>query len=215
MTHELATSQDLLSLAAEKKKQNKLEKQSIEEAAKKIPQLTKKVLELMGPDPALVESPDDPKKPQTVKSEDGKIHLTEEFFRKMREDEIIRKTLRVFTYSVPVDDEKIGVTISQGLRTGRYSLDRDPGIQIDVHVLDSVLRLDGDTGIIEAKAHNHREFTMHTPIGPGGNSDLGPVWSRKMNMEDFNAYNQLLDRLTEPDVEVKGEEKPIPRTRNR
>ena len=90
--------------------------------------------------------------------------------------------------------------MTKGSRSSEFVGHVDKGFEVNIYPLDSILRVDNGKAVIESKRHNQRPFDTHTPIGPGSNSDLGPVWSREMNMDDFGQYNALLDRLAEPDV---------------
>jgi hypothetical protein len=200
MTHERLASPDLLSQAARIKKRKDQERTSVEEAKTRISELQRKILDLLGLGPVLESSAE----PLFDVSADGKkTQVTPEFFRRLvanNHGEIGIKPLTV-DFSVPVGDEMIYVVISQGLQTTRHDLFRDNnGFEVNVLMLDSIAKFNDKMGVVESKIHNQKPFDMHTPIGPMGNSDLGPVWSRKMNMDDFNDYNALLERLNEPDV---------------
>lgn len=110
------------------------------------------------------------------------------------------ETIRV-TFLVPVSrEETVSVSVSQETVT---SWDTRKRWEIDIEQLDSKLVIGEKGASVESKEHRYKPFDRHTPIGPGSNSDLGPVWYREMNMTDFAAYNRVLDRLVQPDVTRK------------
>lgn len=197
MIHERLSSPDLLSKAAEAKKRKDQERASIEEARTRIPELQKKILYLFSSE-IEEEEIDDPDNPEIITTPDGKKLLTPEFFRRMSLGLEKETQPRVEIFLVPVENEVVKVTIAQGLQTSKYSVVRDSGLEINIHELDWIVRLDDNRGTVESKEHKFKPFDMNTPIG--SKSDLGPVWKRDMNMDDFNSYSELLDRLYEPDV---------------
>lgn len=200
MTHERLPSYDLLSKAAEIKKKKDQERVSVEEAKEGIPELKAKIMRLLGFEE---EEPIE----RTQFTEEERKRRLEDISQKEIQDKVFRRVEALFTrtiayFDVPQDEETIQVTLSKGKRSMSDSSYIDRGLEVDISMLDSILRIDGGNAVIESKAHNHKPIDMYAPIGPGsfGKSDLGVVWRRAMSMDDFNDYNQLLDRLTEPDV---------------
>lgn len=200
MSQERLSQHNLLEKAAENKIRKEKERISIEEAKEKIPELTDKIMDILGLTPPRVEKRDS----LTPEELQDWLKNLGERIKEINIGNMFDATLQ--TFSVPVGKEKIEVLLIKGRRSSGFASYIDKGLEVNVKMLDSLLRIDRGCAVIESKAHNHKPFDMHTPIGPGGNSDLGPVWSREMNMDDFNSYNQLLDRIVQPDV-VKVERK--------
>lgn len=205
MAAEIEKTPKLLQDAVETFRKEKQERQSIEDARKRVPELREKALSLLG-----IEIPDRTQLPEREREKIFDFEVRKPT--KESTEEALRKHGKALAsmyspvrrkFSVPIEDESIEVIVTKGKNSNRFNYFFDGGIEIDIVPLDRVLRIEErDRAWVESKAHNFKPFDMHTPIGPGHSSDLGPKWSREMNMNDFEEFNNALDRLAEPDVEV-------------
>ena len=98
----------------------------------------------------------------------------------------------IANFEIPLDDKTIEASLAKGRRRDGYHRIRDESVDVVIPDLEQKLVIDEDRALVEPTVRKSEPFTMHTP-------------SRRMNMEDFENYNSLLDRLSEPDVIRVGE----------
>jgi hypothetical protein len=199
----------LLTQARENIEKAQRERESIEEAKKHIPELRKKLdAFFVDEENKLVDGLYALRK-SSPKDRTAKVRIGNVEVKKFRSDfmgNVVRETAYKDSHL------RMGISLDilgEGEESVRVEMEKDsPFRDLDVYSdgpttinvvpLDSVLKIYENGAQIESKAHNYEPFTSHTPMGSTG--DRGPVWTRNMNMEDFENYNSLLDRLNEPDV---------------
>jgi len=176
---------------------NKTTKEAEEARAKtvqeRVPELEKKALILLGLE-----------EPEIDSQVEGAVRFTPESFAK-RSEEIAAGLAWMVSgrfesvsaqFEVPIEGSSVAVSISRrGESRKVVNIYEDRGLMIDVHNLDYILRINNGRGVVESKARDNRH--THMPMLA---YDSSPIWTRQMNMEDFENYNNLLDRLSEPDV---------------
>lgn len=112
----------------------------------------------------------------------------------------VTKNKAFWVPSVVPDDEPLEIVV---VRSKITQYDTDLERKVDIQGVDEILVITNNSAILESREHRIRTFDINTPIGPGSNSDLGPVRRRQINMSDFESYSAVLERLTQPDVTVK------------
>ena len=191
MAHERLAPPNLLAQAFEIQTKREAENLSIKEAKTRIPELESKIKSLLGieEETPMIQTPDTDREMaerMAVKIKDpkpGTIRFTREDWDAMEEGSVREFSPVVDYFQVPVNRQKFKVQLSKGIRSDRSVGYVDRGFMVNVSMLDSFLRIDGDCATIKYRVHNREPFQ-----------------SREMNMDDFNDYNALLDRLSDPDV---------------
>lgn len=198
MEFEKSISSTLLSEAHLKKQQEKMQKSSEERAQKEIPTLVKKISSLLFAEN--LESQEDTEKQKLfvgnnleglVKSNLQQLEMEHKIsFAKHFMPTIV-------SFLVPVKESEIAVTLDNGEYFSKGKYIASSMLKVSVAGIDSHLEINDTSANIVSNARYRRSYES-IPMGSSG--DIGPVWTRPMNMDEASQYNALLDRLAQSDV---------------
>jgi hypothetical protein len=202
-------SNELLTEALNLKRRREEEKRSVEEAKPHIPKLERKILGLLGIEIPRVPTPEEDhemaerllgnaKTPRKLSEEE-----MAEIMKQVSKNIAMEFKPIIANFEIPLDDKTIEVSLAKGRRRDGYHRIRDESVDVVISDLEQKLVINENGAVVESTVRKSEPFTMHTPIGARVRS--WPEWQRQMNMEDFENYNSLLDRLSEPDVIRVGE----------
>lgn len=206
---------DLIEEAFRKNREKQARDKSIEEAETHVPELRRKIEDLLGiPQPPPPRTTEELKEEaerieQKLKEPALKVRLPDDFFEKFQRKRENEYVATIVNFEVQNGQDITTITLAQGRQSNSRANFKDRSFDITVNDAGYKLKLDERGGaVIESLKRESEPFTMHTPIGVPGRS--WPSWSRSMEMEDFRNFDQLLDRLAAPDVVRREVSRPLP-----